>query len=193
MLPSLLLGGVLNGEVLSPRPSKVGSGANVDLAVGSAECDLLGILGLPARLMGGGTEGVEAAGLVRSKDPLLRGSTEETATEFDGRNGFPSKAGVDVRLGILKNLPPLECGEPRAADSNDARGSGSGREGRGACIGLSGLFAGDLGECTSTLGGDLVADRGGENAIIEDGRALGVLHGARRDLPRGVVAETGPL
>lgn len=191
MLPSLLLGGVLNGEVLSPRPSKAGSGAKVDLVVGSAECDLLGILGLPARLMGGGTGGVEAAGLVRSKDPLLRGSTEETTAEFDGRNGFPSKVGVDVRLGILKNLPPLECGEPRAGDSNDARGSG--REGRGACIGLSGLFAGDLGECTSTLGGDLVADLGGENAIIEDGLAFGVLHGARRDLPRGVVAETGPL
>jgi hypothetical protein len=140
--------------------------------------------------MGGGTGGVEAAGFDLSKNPLLCGSEEEAAADVDCNFGDGSKPGVPFLPGILKNPLLLEYGNPGVGDSYDERGRE--RPGRGECTGL-GLFPGDAGECTSTLGGDLVRALGGENAIMDVGLAFGVLHGVRSDLPRGVVAETVPL
>lgn len=54
------------------------------------------------------------------------------------------------------------------------------------------VLGGDLGDCTVTLGGDLVGDLGGEKAIMEMGLGFGLLHGIRRVLARGV-AEPTPL
>jgi hypothetical protein len=141
-------------------------------------------------LMGGGTGGVEAAGFDLSKNPLFRGSEDEVIADVDCSFGDDSSPGVPFLLAILKNPLPLEYDDPGVGESYEERGRG--RPGRGECTGL-GLFPGDAGECISTLGGDLVRALGGENAIIEEGLVLGVLHGVRRDLPRGVVAETVPL
>jgi hypothetical protein len=60
------------------------------------------------------------------------------------------------------------------------------REGRGECMGVSMDFGGDFGDCTSTLGGDLVFERGGEKAIRDVGRGLERLAGVSNALPRGV-------
>lgn len=188
-LPSLLLGGVLKGDVLSGKPLE-GSGAKLDLVAGSAECDFIKSLGLPARLMGGGMGGVDAGVLLLSKDALLRGSAVESVADVDWRTGLDSRPGVPLRLGIL-NLAPLECGELGADWSSEVRGGG--RNGRGDCRVPSRFLAGEGGEWTSTLGGDLVLALGGVGAIIDVGRLFGVLHGGRSDLPRGVVAETVPL
>lgn len=49
----LLLGGVLNGD--TSAPSEVASGASDVRGAVSIGWGLLGILGFPARLMGGGT------------------------------------------------------------------------------------------------------------------------------------------
>lgn len=120
----------------------MGSGANVVRVVGSTECDLLlSILGLPARLTGGGTGGAEAAGI-----PFLRGSADGVVTVLDCKNGagLDSTAGVELRLGILKDLVPLGCdrlGLAAAGESRDAWGIV--REGKGECIWVSAGFGGD--------------------------------------------------
>lgn len=92
-LPSLLLGGVLNGDASTFSATE--SGAR-DCPVASEERDLDGIFGFPARLIGGGTGGAEATG----RSPL-RGSAAGAAGELDGKKSFESAPGVGLRLGIL--------------------------------------------------------------------------------------------
>lgn len=63
---SSLLGGVLNGEILSSADALPASGAREafpvvpETDVPETEAGLLGILGLPARFMGGGPPALEA-------------------------------------------------------------------------------------------------------------------------------------
>jgi hypothetical protein len=77
-------------------------------------------------------------------------------------------------------------GEPKAACE-------VGREGRGEYIFRSGDFAGDRGDWTVTLGGDLalVGDLVGEKTIIEVGRGFELLCGVRTVLARGVTDPAG--
>lgn len=104
-----LLGGVLKGDtsLLSLSTSCIGASED-DLGGGSTGGGLLMILGLPARLTGGGTCGVEA--LCRSNAPLLRDSTVGLAAWEETRLGFVSRgiAGVPFRLDILNDLAPFE-------------------------------------------------------------------------------------
>jgi hypothetical protein len=192
LLPSLLLGGVLNGD--TSAGSEVISGARVARAVESPFCGLPASFGFPARLTGGGIGGTEVVG--RS---LLRGSAAGTAAGFEAKSGLESRAGVASRLDILKNLEPLVA--ETGGDGESKAVCESGREGRGECISESKDFGGDFGDWTMTFGGDLVrfggdldlaADRGGEKAIIEEGRGFGLLHGVRIVLARGVT-EPAPL
>jgi hypothetical protein len=150
-------------------------------------CDLLAILGFPARLTGGGSDGTVEVG----RSPL-RGSPVGTASGCEGKRGFESRAGVASRLGILKDLEPFAVGV--AGDGGSNAVCASGRKGCGECISGSKDFGGDLGDCTMTLGGDLdlAADLGGEKAIIEVGLGFGLLHGMRIVLARGVT-EPAPL
>lgn len=89
----LLLGGVLKGD--TSAASDEFSGARLARAA-STDCDLLGIFGLPARLIGGGTDGAEDADF-----SPLRGSAEGVAAALVGNRGFESSEGVPSRLGIL--------------------------------------------------------------------------------------------
>jgi hypothetical protein len=84
VLPELL-GGVLNGETLSSVLSARCSGANDSRVAISAECDLFGIFGFPARLTGGGTGGAETLG--RS---ALRMSIGSPAPGLVGNSDFDS-------------------------------------------------------------------------------------------------------
>jgi hypothetical protein len=168
-LSPLLLGGVLNGEMSAA--SDVASGARFARAEGSAESDFGGILGLPARFTGGGTGGAEDTG----RSPF-RGSLAGPLPVCVGNIGFASIAGVPLRLGILRNLFPLEADE---GESNAA--CAVGRSGWGECMGDVEDFGGDLGDWTVTFGGDLVGDLGGEKAIIDVGLCFGVPHS---DCPR---------
>lgn len=93
-LPSLLLGGVLKGDISAA--SEEASGARFARVV-STECDFGAILGLPARFTGGGTGGADDTG--RS---LLRGSFELPLLVLLGNTVFGSLPGVVPRLGILK-------------------------------------------------------------------------------------------
>ena len=98
---------------------------------------------------------------------------------------FPSIAGVAFRLGILKGFAPLECGRDGLFDTDSPKLRARTLEGAGECIGVS-VLGGDRGDCTITLGGDLVFDLGGEKATIDEGRGFGVLHGACNVLTLGV-------
>jgi hypothetical protein len=134
----LLLGGVLKGDTSAASAEASGASDVRDAGVESIGCDLLAILGLPARFMGGGTGGADEVG--RS---LLRGSAAGAAPECDGSKGLESSAGVPSRLGIL-NLVPLVAdaggvGESRATCD-------FGRNGFGECIGELNDFGGDLGD-----------------------------------------------
>lgn len=98
---------------------------------------------------------------------------------LDEERGLGSRAGVAWPLDAF--LPFSDGtggdGEPRAEWE-------VGREGCGERMGGSaGLGAGDLGDWTVTLGGDLVGDLGGEKAIMEDGLGL-VFRGIRSEPPR---------
>lgn len=116
---------------------------------------------------------------------LLRGSAMEGALECEGKRGLVSRPGVASRLGILRVLvPPFEVAGEGVGECSAAWDFG--REGRGAWICASGVFAGDLGDWTRTLGGDLVGDLGGEKAIMDVGRGLELLQGERAVLTRGV-------
>lgn len=175
VLPSLLLGGVLKGETSAVATDL--SGARVARVDGSTECDLLGILGLPARFTGGGTAGATDAG--RS---LLSGSAVAAATVFEGKKCLDSNPGVGLRLGILKDLGRVFEGEA-CVEGESRAACDMGREGRGDSIcGSVDLGGGDFGDCTVTLGGDLVGDLGGENATMLVGRGFELLHGALNEL-----------
>lgn len=54
-------------------------------------------------------------------------------------------------------------------------------------------LGGDLGDCTMTLGGDLVGDLGGEKAIIDVGRGFPLFHGMRPNVLDRGVTEPVPL
>jgi hypothetical protein len=137
LLPSLLLGGVLNGD--TSAASDEGSGASVARPAGSTVCGLAGIFGFPARLTGGGTGGAEESGL-----SLLRGSAAGAAPVWDGKRGCESKAGVASRLGILKVFVPFVADAGGVGESSAA--CGLGREGRGECICGSNDLGGDFGD-----------------------------------------------
>lgn len=93
------------------------------------------------------------------------------------------------RLGVLCCLAPFEAVGLLGEVSSDAWKEV--RDGSGECIcGPGDLGGGDAGELTRTLGGDLVGDLGGEKATMDEGRGLGMLHGDRIVLPRGVA---GPV
>jgi len=178
----LLLGGVLKGDTSAASADDSGASEVRGTGVGSAECDLLGILGFPARFMGGGTGGADEIG--RS---LLRGSAAGPDPVCCGNSGLESAAGVPWRLGSLNLLPFVAdagvVGESRAACD-------FGRDGLGEWTGDAYCFGGDFGDWTMTLGGDvdldLVGDLGGEKAIIDVGLGFGLLHGMRTVLARGV-------
>ena len=165
-----LKGKLCTGTTRSSSFSGLGSGANVVLAVGSTECDLFWILGFPARLIGGGTSGgCDLECTSRSKVVLFRGSTAFASVVVDCKNGacFASIAGVAARLGILKVFAAVlgVVAGLEAAFSSDA--CVKFLEGVGECNGVP-LLGGDFGDCTMTLGGDLVCDLGGEaKAIIQ--------------------------
>jgi hypothetical protein len=129
VLPELL-GGVLKGDRSSVL-SVEASGASDSRAATSAECDLLGIFGFPARLMGGGTGGAETVG----RSPFRRST------------GGPMPG---LRAAILNGFVPTAAGVEGEGEASAA--CDDGREGRGERMGLS--IGGDLGDCTVTLGGD---------------------------------------
>jgi len=175
---SLLLGEVLNGDTSAPSGDV--SGARRPPAFWSMGCDLGGILGLPARLIGGGATGAAEAG--RS---LFWGSAMEGNFECEEKSGLVSRPGVASRLCILNGLVgPFEV--PGEGVGEWSAAWDFGREGRGAWIWASGVFAGDRGDWTKTLGGDLVGDLGGEKAIMDVGRGLALPRGEREVLARGV-------
>ena len=179
VLPELL-GGVLKGDRSSVLSVKA-SGASDSRPAISAECDLLGIFGFPARLTGGGTGGAEAVGL----SPFRRSAGGPTPGP-GGNSGFESWLGVTVRAAILNGFVPAEAVVEAVEDASAA--CEDGREGRGERMGVSWeLVGGDLGDCTVTLGGDRAwdreGDRGGEKATMDVGRGLELLHGMRE---RGV-------
>jgi hypothetical protein len=115
----------------------------------------------------------------------LRGSVEDVAAERDCNKGEGfSEAGVAFREDIGNDLMPEEIGLCAVGESSAV--CCLMREGRGECMGVSMDFGGDFGDCTSTLGGDLVFERGGEKAIRDVGRGLERLAGVSNALPRGV-------
>lgn len=177
VLPALL-GGVLNGDMRSSS-DLAGSRLALGFAVVSIDCGFEGILGLPARLTGGGMGGAEAVG--RS---LFRGSPAVLEPVGVAESGFASGAGVPFLLANFQGLDVTGVdGESRAACD-------VGRDGRGERIGGARFAGGDLGELTVTLGGERVrervGERGGEKATMDVGRGLGWLQGARRVEERGV-------
>lgn len=121
----LLLGGVLKGE--TSAVSDEASGAKEARVDGSVECGLLGILGFPARFIGGGTGGADEVG----RSPL-RGSAEDATLCCAGNRGFESNEGVASRLGILKVFDPLVADAGVEGESNAA--CDVGRDGRGEWI-----------------------------------------------------------
>lgn len=84
----------------------------------------------------------------------------------------------------MKDFTPFDDGVEGDCDSKDAYEVG--REGRGEWIGGSNDLGGDLGDCTVTLGGDLVGDLGGEKATMDVGLGFGLAHDMRILLARGV-------
>jgi hypothetical protein len=143
VLPELL-GGVLKGD-RSSALSVEASGASDSRAATSAECDLLGIFGFPARLIGGGTGGAETVG----RSPFRR-STGGPMPGLEEDNGFEPWLGVTVRAAILNGFVPTAAGVESEGEASAA--CDDGREGRGERMGLS--LGDDLGDCTVTLGGD---------------------------------------
>lgn len=77
---SLLLVGVLNGETSAASGDM--PGAERQPSVCSMECTLGGILGLPARLIGGGAKGAAETGWL-----FFWGSAAEGAFENEEKNG----------------------------------------------------------------------------------------------------------
>jgi len=190
LLPPSLLGGVLKGD--TSAASDALSGARLERVAISPGRDLLGILGFPARFTGGGIGGAEATG--RS---ILRGSALGNEPVWDGNRGFALVAGRPSRVGVFHDLAPFEAPPTGLGECSAAWDVG--REGRGEWILRSGDFEGDPGEWTVTLGGDLAlvgergfGDLGGEKAIMEMGRGLGLLHGVRTVVVRGVT-DAAPL
>jgi len=149
ILPPLLLGGVLKGDISAA--SEV-SGTKFARVV-STEWDLVSIFGFPARLTGGGTGGADDTG----RSPL-RGSLEGPLLVLAEKRGFTSRVGVELvelgelRLGILKNLERLDT--TAEGDGSSSAACETGREGCGESIGDAEDLGGDRGDCTVTLGGD---------------------------------------
>lgn len=152
-----LLGGVLNGEILSSSGSVVLAGASDSLTCLAAG-PLLKIFGFPARLIGGGSFG-DGAGLSGS---LLTGTADEgfkRGAECGGRAGesFLLGGGSGGFLGIgdagrdILHCPLSPWGPPNDNGVNGRR---------------SDVFGGDPGDSTITFGGD----RGGDRGPMEIGR-----------------------
>lgn len=175
MLPALL-GGVLNGEM---RSSSDLAGSRLALgfvAAMSTGCGFAAILGFPARLTGGGAEDTGRSFLRDSPDMLEPVNAAES--------GFASGPGVPFLLAIESGF------DATGVEGESSAACDLGREGRGDSMGGVKPAGGDLGDCTVTLGGDRVrarvGDRGGEKAIMDDGRGLELPHGARSVEARGV-------
>jgi hypothetical protein len=177
-LPALE-GGVLKGETRSSSDFAAGSRLALGFTAVCTDCGLLIILGLPARLTGGGIGGADAVG--RS---FLRGSPEMLEPVAVADSGFASNPGVPFLLAILNGFDAT-AGEGESSAACDV-----GRDGRGERMGGVPPAGGDLGDCTRTLGGDRVrarvGDLGGEKATIDVGRGLELLQGARSVDDRGV-------
>lgn len=198
---SSLLGGVLNGESLSSADALPVSGAREAfpgfpdvpaMVLPETEAGLLGILGLPARLIGGGPPALEASegdlapnSLSDVVDVDFNGSGEEAVFGFACKKGAwrASMAGVVALLCPRKCRKEPVCGEPERGDGDGCGCCGTLR-GVGAFGSGSWKLLDDLGELTVTRGGDLEGDLGGElrgdSWYMEIGRALL----ASTDMPR---------
>ena len=170
------LGGVLNGDILSSSLSPAASGAKVSLTRRSGVAGMVfceNILGLPARLIGGGI-GAEVKGLSGGS---FCGSIAERDDELIASLGRfrISSEGVADLLGILKFRTALD-GELEREEIWFLTSSYDCREDITNVFCASKCLGGELGESTVTNGGDLGGEprgeRGGEIGPIDIGHTL---------------------